>query len=229
MKNSLLILAGAAALSLASCSQEKTTETTTAPAEGTTTTTTTTTMGPMTDAQIEARAQRIADKMVADMKITDEATKTKIRTVYVNRYKRMNDMRSKYTTDTTGMAAAMRDERMAEDQEFKVIFVEPAQYQAYESSRSTYDDSNFADDNMSSDMSSSSDMNSSSDMSNTSSTSTSTSDAAGSNMSADGGKMKVKADGDIKIKDAAGNKMKMDGDDGTIKAKPEDGGKTKIK
>jgi type IV pilus biogenesis protein CpaD/CtpE len=81
MKNSLLILAGAAALSLASCSQEKTTEVTTVPADSMTTTTTTTTTGPMTDAQIEARAQRIADKMVADMKITDEATKTKIRTL----------------------------------------------------------------------------------------------------------------------------------------------------
>jgi hypothetical protein len=228
MKNSLLILAGAAAISLASCSQEKTTEVTTAPAEGTTTTTTTTTTSPLTDAQIEARAQRIADKMVADMKITDEAMKTKIRTVYVNRYKRMNDMRTKYTTDTTGMAAAMRESMTETDTEFKSVFTDPTQYQAYETSRSTY----YGMENEDANMAGSSDMSSESGTG-TMDASASTDAAAGtgtmSSGSADGGKVKVKADGDIKIKDAEGNKMKMDGDDGTIKAKPEDGGKTKIK
>ena len=143
MKNSLLMLAGAAALSLASCSQEKTTEVTTAPADGTTTTTTTTsTTTPMSEADIQARAQRVADKMVADMKITDEDTKTKIRTVYVNRYKRMNEARTKYATDTTGMAAAMRASSTETDTEFKSVFTDPTQYQAYESSRSAYDESN---------------------------------------------------------------------------------------
>ena len=154
MKNSLLMLAGAAALSLASCSQEKTTEVTTAPADGgtTTTTTTTTTSAPMTESEIEARAQRVADKMATDMKITDEATKTKIRTVYVNRYKRMNEMRTKYGTDTTGMAAAMRESNMGTDTEFKTVFTDPTQYQAYESSRTTYyaDDNTPMDSNMSS-------------------------------------------------------------------------------
>ncbi|GAA4040695.1 hypothetical protein GCM10022409_28340 [Hymenobacter glaciei] len=221
MKNSLLILAGAAALSLASCSQEKTTEvaTTDGAAGTTTTTTTTTTSAPMSEADIQARAQRIADKMAANMKITDEAMKTKIRTVYVNRYNRMNEMRTKYGTDTTGMAVAMRESNMSTDTEFKTVFTDPTQYQAYESSRTTYyDEDNAPMDNMSSDMS-----NSSSDMSNSSS------DMSGSKMSADGGKMKVKADGDIKIKDADGNKMKIDGDDGTIKSKPAEGEKTKIK
>ena len=217
MKNSLLILAGAAALSLASCSQEKTTEVTTVPADGTMTTTTTTTTTAMSEADMNARAQRIADKMVADMKITDEATKTKIRTVYVNRYKRMNDLQTKYTTDTTGMAAAMRQSDTDTDMEFKTVFVDPTQYQAYESSRSSYYDydntytpSASTTDNMSSDATSS----------------------GSSNMNSmdagEGGKMKVKADGDIKIKDAEGNKLKVDGDDGTIKSKPADGGKTKM-
>jgi len=222
MKNSLLILAGAAALSLASCSQEKTTEVSTAPGDATTTTTTTTTTSPLTDAQIEARAQRIADKMVADMKITDEATKTKIRTVYVNRYKRMNDLRTKYTTDTTGMAAAMRDARAAEDQEFKVIFVDPTQYQAYESSRSTYDDSNYADDNSSSASMSdtaASSMAPSSSMTTTEETTTTTTDNSPSGASGvevskmkakadDGSKIKIKDNGKVKTKDADGNKSK---------------------
>ena len=151
MKNSFFILAGATALSLASCSQEKATEVTTVPvaANGTTTTTTstsTTTTAPESEAVIEARAQRIADKMVANMKISDAATKTKIRTVYVERAKRMNEVKTKYVTDTTGMAAAIREAVANTDAEFKIIFVDPTQYQAYESSRSTYDDSNYMDD-----------------------------------------------------------------------------------
>ncbi|MBU6123096.1 hypothetical protein [Hymenobacter siberiensis] len=217
MKNSLLILAGAAALSLASCSQEKTTEVTTVPADGTTTTTITTTTGPMTDAQIEARAQKIADKMVADMKIMDEATKTKIRTVYVNRYKRMNELRSKYTTDTTGMAAAMRDANTAQDTEFKSVFTDPTQYQAYESSRSTYDDSNYANDNSSvSSMSDTTGAASSSMTTTESSTTTTTDNGMTSGMDVsklkakaeDGSKIKMKENGKVKMKDADGTKVK---------------------
>ena len=213
MKNSLLILAGAAALSLASCSQEKTTEVTTAPTDGTTTTTTTTTTAPMSDADIDARAQRIADKMAASMKITDEATKTKIRTVYVNRYKRMNEMRTKYGTDTTGMAAAMRESNMSTDTEFKSVFTDPTQYQAYESSRTTY----YADDNtpMDSNMSSvdTTGSMSSSNMS-SSATTTSTDNMSGTSVSKmkakaeDGSKIKVKENGKMKTKDADGTKVK---------------------
>ena len=220
MKNSLLILAGAAALSLASCSQEKTTDTTVAAGDGTsTTTTTTTTTGPMSEAEIEARAQRIADKMVADMKITDEATKTKIRTVYVNRYRKMGEMRSQYATDTTGMAAAMRESNAITDAEFKTVFADPTQYQTYESNRVNY----YAMENEDSSMSATTDANASS----TTDAGTTTSNS-GSMTGSEGGKVKIKADGDIKIKDAQGNKTKMDGDDGTVKMKDENGGKTKM-
>ncbi|WP_210516780.1 hypothetical protein [Hymenobacter terricola] len=219
MKNSLLILVGTAALSLASCSQEKTTETTTVPAGDATTTTTTTTTTPLTDAQIEARAQQIADKMVANMKITDEATKTKIRTVYVNRYKRMNELRTKYTTDTTGMAAAMREAGTATDTEFKSVFTDPTQYQAYESSRSTYDDSNYSDDSSTSmaDTASTSMAPASSTTTTESSTTTTTDAGTGtdamtaSKMKAkadNGSKIKVKENGKVKTKDADGTKVK---------------------
>ena len=219
MKNSLLILAGAAALSLASCSQEKTTDTTVAAGDGmTTTTTTTTTTAPMSEADMEARAQRIADKMVADMKITDEATKTKIRTVYVNRYRQMGDMQTKYASDTTGMAAAMRESMATTDAEFKTIFADPTQYQAYESSRVSYYEMADADAAMSSN-------NMSSDMN---SATTTDANATGSMSGSEGGKVKVKADGDIKIKDAAGKKTKVDGDEGTVKMNPAEGGKTKM-
>ena len=218
MKNSLLILAGAAALSLASCSQQKTTEVTTVPADGTTTTTTsTTTTGPMTDADMEARAQRIADKIVASMKITDPAMKTKIRTVYVNRYKRMNEMRTKYGTDTTGMAAAMRESNTSTDTEFKSVFTDPTQYQAYESTRTTY----YADDNAPMDSNMASVDTTGSSSSNMSVTPTTTTDNASgsadmsgagvSKMKAkaeDGSKIKVKENGKVKTKDADGTKVK---------------------
>ena len=95
----------------------------------------------------QARAQRIADKFYQDMKITDEATKAKIRTAYYNRAKRMGEMKAKYTADTTGMAAANREAMMATDTEFKGILTDPTQYQSYESSRTTYDESNYMDDN----------------------------------------------------------------------------------
>ena len=214
MKNSLFVLAGAAALSLASCSQEKATEVTTAPvaANGTTTTTTstsTTTTAPESEAVIEARAQRIANKMVANMKISDAATKTKIRTVYVERAKRMNEVKTKYATDTTGMAAATREAVANTDAEFKTIFVDPTQYQAYESSRSTYDDSNYMDDT------------SISTPDNTSTDAMSSGNATDNTMSADamgatkikakyedGSKLKVKENGKMKIKEADGAKIK---------------------
>ena len=216
MKNFLLILAGASALSLASCSQEKTTEVTTTPAAGTTTTTTTTT-APMSDADIEARAQRIANKMAARMKITDEAMKTKIRTVYVNRYKRINEMRIKYGTDTTGMAAAMRESNMSTDTEFKSVFTDPTQYQAYESTRTTYyADDNAPMDNASSEMPMS---DTTTTISSTSTTTTTDNMSNSDNMSGmsaskmkvkgeDGSKIKVKENGKVKIKDAAGTKEK---------------------
>jgi hypothetical protein len=213
MKNFLALAVAATALSLASCSQEKheTTEVTTAPDATTTTTTSAADM----DAMVEARAQRIADKMVADMKITDEATKTKIRTIYVNRGKRMNEMRSKYTTDTTGMAAAMREANMETDTEFKSVFTDPTQYQSYESSRTTYDESNYMDDaaNTSSTDMSSTDANSGTMTATTEETTTSTTTDNGA-MMADGGKLKAK--------DAAGNKLK-------VKTKTADGDKSKMK
>lgn len=216
MKNSLFILASVIALSLASCSQEKATEVTTTPvaANGTTTTTTststsTTTTAPESEAVIEARAQRIADKMVANMKISDAATKTKIRTVYVERAKRMNEVKTKYATDTTGMAAATREAVANTDAEFKTIFVDPTQYQAYESSRSTYDDSNYMDDKS---ISTPDNVSTDAMSSGTATDNTMSTDAMGATKIKakyeDGSKLKVKENGKMKIKDADGAKIK---------------------
>lgn len=211
MKNYLVLLAGAAALSLASCSQEKAVETTT-------TTPATTDMATTDmDASADARAQRVADRMAADMNITDEATKTRMRDAYASRTRRMSEMRTRYATDTMGMAAAMRESDMQMDNDYRSIFTDPNQYQSYQTNRSTY--YTMGDEDMGSSMSGSMD---NSTMNN------------GGTMSSDGGMMdnnvktKVKSDGDVKMKDAEGNKMKVAGDDGTVKYKPEDGQKVKV-
>ena len=132
MKGYLFLVAGAV-LSLASCSQKKTTGTTTSAAGEPGTTTTSTIYN---GNAYKARSQRIADKYAADIKITDPALRTKIRTAYYNRSKRYGELHTKYASDTTGMAAAVRDADAATNQEFKGIYTDPTQYQAHEPSRS---------------------------------------------------------------------------------------------
>jgi len=244
MKNSLLFLAGAAALSLASCSQEKTAETTT------TTTGDAATTARMPDtAAYRSRSQRVADKFVSDMKITDEATKNKIRTAYYNRSKRYGELTSRYQTDTTGQAAAMRQYNTDTDTEFQGVLTDPAQYQSYQSSRSTYDESNYMDNANSTDASSSATM--PSDNSSATSSSTMSSNAASSstmssssNMGGgagieksktkleDGSQMKVKDDGTVTTKDANGNKnvpINSDADLKYSKTKFDNDAKIKVK
>ncbi|MBC6697613.1 hypothetical protein [Hymenobacter sp. BT190] len=219
MKKTLFLLSAAAAFTMASCSDNKTTDTATT-TDGMTTTTTTTTTTAYSDDAIQQRADRIATAMAAKMKF-DDATREKVRTVYINRGKRLGELQTQYATDTTGMAAAMRTAYSDADTEMKSVFTDPTQYSAYETSRMEYRDDLYMDDAMS-----------------TSTPEMSTTDASASNSSmsmeegktkgADGSKVKVSADGDVKVKDAEGNKMKVDGDDGTMKAKDEDGGKTKV-
>ena len=232
MKNSLLLFVGAAALSLASCSQEKTTDTTTttAPADATAV------VMPDT-AAYRTRSSRVSEKFITDMKITDPAMQGKVRTAYYNRSKRYGEMKSKYSSDTTGMAAAMRQYNTDTDTEFQSVLTDPAQYQSYQSSRTTYDESNYMDDASSSttmpadnstDMSASTDMGAGVDKSKT--------------KLEDGSKAKLKDDGTVKTKgdinsDAAlkdsktkfddGSKVKVKGD-GTVKLKDADGTKTKM-
>jgi hypothetical protein len=209
MKKLLMLLPVAAAFSLASCNENKPAET----AEATEATTSTAATGDM-DTQYRSRAKRIADKMAADMKITDTAMVSRLEDSYYTRAQRLGTLRSQYTSDTTGMSAAMRSAYSETDTEMKGYL--PAEtYTAYETSRPTYYEDAYMDDtNMES-----------GSMDNSASASTATSSMDGG----EGGKMKVKADGDVKIKDAEGNKAKIDGDDGTVKLKPENGEKTKIK
>jgi len=236
MKNSLLLFVGAAALSLASCSQEKATDTTT------TTTTEGATATAMPDtAAYRSRSSRVSEKFITDMKITDPAMQSKVRTAYYNRSKRYGEMTSKYASDTTGMAGAMRQYNTDTDTEFQSVLTDPSQYQSYQSSRSTYDESNYMDDAssanaMPADNSASSDMASSTDMTSGVGVKESKTKLE------DGSKLKLKDDGTVKtkgdptsgapLKDSKtkledGSKIKVKGD-GTVKVKDANGEKTKM-
>lgn len=225
MKNALLLLASATAFSLASCSSNSTTETTTTtgtPTDSTATASTTTTT--VSDAAYHSRGDRMADKFATSMKISDAATREKLRTAYYNRSKRYDELMAKYKADTAGLGAARRQYYQDTDNEFKTILVVPAQYSAYQSSRSDYDEANNLDTTDQTAAASSSTMpsDSSSSMSSsttTSSTTTTTEETPGAMSGAgvakgktkmtDGSKIKVKDDGTVKVKDAAGNKAKM--------------------
>ncbi|AWM34741.1 hypothetical protein [Hymenobacter nivis] len=233
MKNYLLLVVGTA-LSLAACSQSKTTETTTTAGMGSDSTAMKSSMASTTiytDEAYKSRSKRIANKYATDMKITDPAMREKISTAYYNRSKRYGDMKTKYASDTTGMGAAMRGYNMATDADFKGIYTDPAQYKSYESSRTNYNEDTYLNDDAnpsssSSPMSpdSSSTMSSSGSAMGGSATSGNTNDnamgaAAGAAAGApvnksktkltDGTKIKVKSDGQVKIKDADGAKMKQ--------------------
>lgn len=219
MKNALLLLASATAFSLASCSSNTSTETatTTTPTDsGAATTTTTTTVS---DETYHSRGNRMADKFASSMKISDAATKEKLRTAYYNRSKRYDELMAKYKADTAGFGAARRQYYQDTDNEFKTILVVPAQYSAYESSRSTYDEANNLDTTDQSAAASSATM--PSDSSSTTEETTTTTTTTDNTMSGgagvvkgkskmdDGSKVKVKDNGKVKIKDADGNKAKM--------------------
>jgi hypothetical protein len=225
MKNALLLLASATAFSLASCSSNSTTETTTTtgtPTDSTATASTTTTT--VSDETYHSRGNRMADKFATSMKISDAATREKLRTAYYNRSKRYDELMAKYKADTAGLGAARRQYYQDTDNEFKTILVVPAQYSAYESSRSNYDESNNLDTSDQTAAASSatmpSDSSSSMNSSTTETTTTTTTEETPSAMSGagvakgktkmtDGSKIKVKDDGTVKMKDAAGNKAKM--------------------
>jgi len=183
-----------------------------------------------TDEAYKSRSKRIADKYATDMKITDPAMREKISTAYYNRSKRYGEMKTKYASDTTGMGAAMRDYNTATDAEFKSIYTDPAQYKSYESSRNNYNEDTYVNDATSASSSSMSPDSSSTMSSGGSATSggsamsgTTDDNAMSSSAGAttggtvsksktkltDGTKIKVKGDGQVKVKEADGAKMKQ--------------------
>jgi len=248
MKNALLLFLGATTLSLASCSQEKTTDTVT------TTTTADGMSAAMPDtAAYRTRSQRVSEKFITDMKITDPGMQSKVRTAYYNRSKRYGEMQSRYASDTTGMATAMRQYNTDTDTEFQGVLTDPTQYQSYQSSRSTYDENNYLDNTNSTEAASSATMPSDNASATSSNDMSMSAGGVGIEKSKtkleDGSQIKVKDGNTVTTKDANGNKnvpinsdadlkyskTKFDNDakikvkgDGTVKVKDADGNKTKL-
>ncbi|RAK63896.1 hypothetical protein [Hymenobacter edaphi] len=226
MKKYLMLLSCAGVLTMASCSQDKsadtaTTDTTSADASGSGSAA----MGGYSDADYNSRADRISGDMATKMKL-DEATRAKVRTAYYNRSKRLGELHNQYATDTTGMAAAMRDVYSETDTELKSVFTDPAQYSAYETSRDEYLEDRYmtTSNSMSDGSSMDSEGSMSSDMS-TTTTTTTTEETTTSDMG--GGSGSGMAIDKLKAKDAEGNKIKVK-DNGKVKTKTADGDKSKM-
>jgi hypothetical protein len=207
MKSTLLLLATAATVAFASCSQEKqteVTETTTAPA-GTTETTTTTTID---STSYRASADQLANQVAADVRATDEATKARLQQIYYNRGRALRDIEAR--PDTAGRYAALRDLNDNTTREVKTVVTDPAAYRTYTDNQGNYYAGPYT----------------------TTVVTTTTKPAArpslGARVGQGSGVKKYENDGDDrKVKYENGAKIKRS-DDGSVKIKRADGTKVKI-
>ena len=204
MRSSSLMFAllGVAGLLTTACSPDaKTTETATT-ADGTTVTTTTT----VDTSQYWNAVPTLSDRIVADLKLDDTVLVRRVRTVYRTRAHRLTAAEVRYTADTTGRYAALRDANDQADRELKTT-LDAARYRAYEQNRAAYYEGTpytmvvvkatpapapSGPAEVSREVSK---------------------DGEVKIKYADGSKMKIGADGDTKVKHADGTKVK-DGDDG---------------
>jgi len=209
MKSKLLLLATAATVTFASCSQEKkteVTETTTAPAGTTETTTTTTTID---SASYRTSADQLANQVAADLRATDEATKARLQQIYYSRGRALRDIEAR--PDTTGRYAALRDLNDNTTREVKTVVTDPAAYRTYTDNQGNYYAGPYT----------------------TTVVTTTTTPAARPSLGARVGqgsgvkKMERENDGDHKVKYENGAKIKRESD-GSVKIKRADGTKIKI-
>jgi len=208
MKSKLLLLATAATVAFASCSQEKkteVTETTTTPA-GTTETTTTTTID---SASYRTSADQLANQVAADLRATDEATKARLQQIYYSRGRALRDIEAR--PDTTGRYAAVRDLNDMTTREVKTVVTDPTAYRTYTDNQGNYYAGPYTT---------------------TVVTTTSTSAARpslGARVGQGSGvkKLEHENDGDHKVKYENGAKIKRESD-GSVKIKRADGTKIKI-
>jgi hypothetical protein len=135
MKKSVLLFLCAGTMVFGACSKTEKKETDTATVTENTGTESNTADY---DTRYRERAGEVTTQMSQDLNLdADTATQSKLRDVYYSRAKRRHETRSKYTTDTTGMYAAMKQIDMEADQRFQSI-LKPEQYQTFESKRTTY-------------------------------------------------------------------------------------------
>lgn len=129
MNTKLLGLLAAASIFTAACSQEKPVETTTTvPVDANTA------VVIPADEAYRTDADALADRVAADLKMTDTVVVNRIRNVYYTRGRKMNA----FVTDTTGRYAATRAANDEANREVKAILTNPADYNTYSSNMGTY-------------------------------------------------------------------------------------------
>ncbi|WP_375417139.1 hypothetical protein [uncultured Hymenobacter sp.] len=148
MKPHFLAALGALGLLLASCSDEKSTETTAAaPAAGESslvpTSATPIPVGDLYAADTityRTDARHLADRVAADLKLADPITERRLEKVYFVRRQRRAQLDRRYTADTTGRYAALRQLNDDTDREVRQVLPSPALTRTYERGRAGYYD-----------------------------------------------------------------------------------------
>lgn len=212
MNTKLLGLLAAATLATASCTQDKKVETTTTTTPETVTTTTTTTT--VDTVAVHDEARRLAARMAEELKLTDPTVVTRVERTYYTRGQRLAEARNRYTTDTTGQYAALRQINDEADNQIRTDLGSDSYYNTYSANRANYGDGPYS-------------------LAPATVTTTTTTASTGvrraSSVGQGSGIKKVdnEKDGDRKTKYMNGAKVKRD-DDGSVKIKMADGTKIKI-
>ena len=134
MNIKMLGLLAAASLATVACSQEKKVETTT-----TTTATDPNTAVVLPDTMAaHDEARRLAARVAEDLKLTDTVVVTRIEKTYYTRGRRLGELQTRYSADTTGRYLAVRQANDQADTEVRTTLNNPAYYNTYSANRASY-------------------------------------------------------------------------------------------
>jgi hypothetical protein len=146
MNKTLLFLSCAATLTAVSCNQDKkaAVEAATTPSadtavvvrDGNADTTTADATSDTTAYRTEA--DRLADRVAQDLRLTDTVVVTKVQKTYYTRGRRLQQANNRYVADTTGRYAALRSINDETDRSVKTIVTSPEKYNTYSSNREAY-------------------------------------------------------------------------------------------
>jgi hypothetical protein len=89
-------------------------------------------------AAFRIEADRIAERIAKDLRLTDPVAVTKVQKTYYTRGRRLREANTRYATDTTGRYAALRSINDKTDRSIKTIVTNPEQYKTYKSNREDY-------------------------------------------------------------------------------------------
>ncbi|GAB3232354.1 hypothetical protein GCM10027346_19560 [Hymenobacter seoulensis] len=147
MNKTLLFLSCAASLAVVSCNQDKqaAVDAATTPSADTAVVVRDGTMDTDADATATAdtaayrtEADRLADRIAQDLRLTDTVVVTRVEKTYYTRGRQLRDVETRYATDTTGRYAAQRAINDNTDREVRTYITDPNQYRTYETNRNSY-------------------------------------------------------------------------------------------